>query len=147
MAELRIHDQSSIYFKSIRTGHTPKDINVKTPDRSGTLITDTTLRDILNSGANISNTQILKPDIRETPLEHPEAYAKLLPIATYRTNDTFVGEHQATEWVASVNEDFSTILDSTGDPLFRDGWYPAIDTAGTKIYVKYRFISNDVASP
>lgn len=147
MAELRIHDQSSIYFKSIRTGHTPKDTNVKTPDKSGTLITDTTLRDILNSGANISNTQILKPDIRETPLEHPEAYAKLLPIATYRTNDTFVGEHQATEWVASVNEDFSTILDSTGDPLFRDGWYPAIDTAGTKIYVKYRFISNDVASP
>ena len=60
MAELRIHDQSSIYFKSIRTGHTPKDINVKTPDRSGTLITDTTLRDILNSGANISNTQILE---------------------------------------------------------------------------------------
>lgn len=147
MAELRIHDQSSIYFKSIRTGHTPKDINVKTPDRSGTLITDTTLRDILNSGANISNTQILKPDIRETPLEHPEAYAKLLPIATYRTNDTFVGEHQATEWVASLNEDFSTILDSTGDPIYRDGWYPAIDTASTKIYVKYRFISNDVASP
>lgn len=147
MAELRIHDQSSIYFKSIRTGHTPKDINVKTPDRSGTLITDTTLRDILNSGANISNTQILKPDIRETPLEHPEAYAKLLPIATYRTNDTFVGEHQATEWVASLNEDFSTILDSTGDPIYRDGWYPAIDTASTKIYVKYRFISNDIASP
>nr|DAP91633.1 MAG TPA: hypothetical protein [Caudoviricetes sp.] len=147
MAELRIHDQSSIYFKSIRTGHTPKDINVKTPDRSGTLITDTTLRDILNSGANISNTQILKPDIRETPLEHPEAYAKLLPIATYRTNDTFVGEHQATEWVASLNEDFSTILDSTGDPIYKDGWYPAIDTASTKIYVKYRFISNDVASP
>ena len=97
MAELRIHDQSSIYFKSIRTGDTPKDINVKTPDKSGWLITDKTLQEILNNGANIASSQILKPDIRETPLEHPEAYAEMLPIASYRTNDTFVGEHQATE--------------------------------------------------
>lgn len=147
MAELRIHDQSSIYFKSIRTGDTPKDINVKIPDKSGWLITDTTLQEILNSGANIASSQILKPDITETPLVNPEAYADLLPIATYRTNDTFVGEHQATEWVASLVPDFSTIIDSTADPLFRDGWYPAVNEANKKVYVKYRFISEDICSP
>ena len=147
MAELRIHDQSSIYFKSIRTGDTPKDINVKTPDKSGWLITDKTLQEILNNGANIASSQILKPDIRETPLEHPEAYAEMLPIASYRTNDTFVGEHQATEWVASLVPDFSTIIDTTADPLFRDGWYPAVNEPNKKVYVKYRFISEDVCSP
>lgn len=147
MAELRIHDQSSIYFKSIRTGETPKDINVKIPDKSGWLITDTTLQEILNSGANIASSQILKPDITETPLVHPEAYADILPIASYRTNDTFVGEHQATEWVASLVPDFSTIIDSTADPLFRDGWYPAVNEANRKVYVKYRFISEDICSP
>ena len=147
MAELRIHDQSSIYFKSIRTGDTPKDINVKIPDKSGWLITDTTLQEILNSGANIASSQILKPDITETPLVHPEAYADMLPIASYRTNDTFVGEHQATEWVASLVPDFSTIIDSTADPLFRDGWYPAVNEANRKVYVKYRFISEDICSP
>ena len=147
MAELRIHDQSSIYFKSIRTGDTPKDINVKTPDKSGWLITDKTLQEILNNGANIASSQILKPDIRETPLEHPEAYAEMLPIASYRTNDTFVGEHQATEWVASLVPDFSTIIDTTADQLFRDGWYPAVNEPNKKVYVKYRFISEDVCSP
>ena len=147
MAKLRIHDQSSIYFKSIRTGDTPKDINVKTPDKSGWLITDKTLQEILNNGANIASSQILKPDIRETPLEHPEAYAEMLPIASYRTNDTFVGEHQATEWVASLVPDFSTIIDTTADPLFRDGWYPAVNEPNKKVYVKYRFISEDVCSP
>ena len=147
MAELRIHDQSSIYFKSIRTGDTPKDINVKTPDKSGWLITDKTLQEILNNGANIASSQILKPDITETPLEHPEAYAEMLPIASYRTNDTFVGEHQATEWVASLVPDFSTIIDTTADPLFRDGWYPAVNEPNKKVYVKYRFISEDVCSP
>ena len=147
MAELRIHDQSSIYFKSIRTGDTPKDINVKTPDKSGWLITDKTLQEILNNGANIASSQILKPDITERPLEHPEAYAEMLPIASYRTNDTFVGEHQATEWVASLVPDFSTIIDTTADPLFRDGWYPAVNEPNKKVYVKYRFISEDVCSP
>lgn len=147
MAELRIHDQSSIYFKSIRTGTTTKDIYVKIPDKSGTLITDTTLQDILNRGGRFSASQILKPDITETPLEHPEAYSKLLPIASYRTSDTFVGEHTATEWVASEQPDFSIILDSTSDSLFRDGWYPAVNRPSVPIYVKYRFISEDVCSP
>ena len=147
MAELRIHDQSSIYFKSIRTGTTTKDIDVKIPDKSGTLITDTTLQDILNRGGRFSASQILKPDITETPLEHPEAYSKLLPIASYRTSDTFVGEHTATEWVASEQPDFSIILDSTSDSLFRDGWYPAVNRPSVPVYVKYRFISEDVCSP
>ena len=147
MAELRIHDQSSIYFKSIRTGTTTKDIDVKIPDKSGTLITDTTLQDILNRGGRFSASQILKPDITETPLEHPEAYNKLLPIASYRTSDTFVGEHTATEWVASEQPDFSIILDSTSDSLFRDGWYPAVNRPSVPVYVKYRFISEDVCSP
>lgn len=147
MAELRIHDQSSLYFKSIRTGTTTKDIDVKIPDKSGTLITDTTLQDILNRGGRFSASQILKPDITETPLEHPEAYSKLLPIASYRTSDTFVGEHTATEWVASEQPDFSIILDSTSDSLFRDGWYPAVNRPSVPVYVKYRFISEDVCSP
>lgn len=147
MAELRIHDQSSIYFKSIRTGTTTKDIDVKIPDKSGTLITDTTLQDILNRGGRFSASQILKPDITETPLEHPEAYSKLLPIASYKTSDTFVGEHTATEWVASEQPDFSIILDSTSDSLFRDGWYPAVNRPSVPVYVKYRFISEDVCSP
>lgn len=147
MAELRIHDQSSIYFKSIRTGTTTKDIDVKIPDKSGTLITDTTLQDILNRGGRFSASQILKPDITETPLEHPEAYSKLLPIASYKTSDTFVGEHTATEWVASEQPDFSTVLDSTSDSLFRDGWYPAVNRPSVPVYVKYRFISEDVCSP
>ena len=146
MAELRIHDQSSVYFKSIRTGDTPKDINVRTPDKSGWLITDKTLQDILNSGANIASSQILKPDITEKPLVNPEAYASLLPIATYRTNDTFVGEHQATEWVASLDSNFNTLIDTTADPIFRDGWYPAVNEPRRKVYVKYRFISEDVCS-
>jgi hypothetical protein len=147
MAELRIHDQSSVYFKSIRTGDTPKDINVRTPDKSGWLITDKTLQDILNSGANIASSQILKPDITERPLVNPEAYGSLLPIATYRTNDTFVGEHQATEWVASLDRNFNTLIDTTADPIFRDGWYPAVNEPRRKVYVKYRFISEDVCSP
>lgn len=146
MAELRIHDQSSTYFKSLRSQGTMVNVDLNLPDRSGTILTEHELLEILNKESKLNTEAILKPDIRETPID-PDGFAGPIPIASYITTEVFLGEHELTEWIASDSENFDTITDGSSDIVFKTSWYPNLTQPREQVYVKYRFRSGNIVSP
>ena len=146
MAELRIHDQSSTFYKSLRSRGTDVNVDLNLPDRSGIILTEKELMDILNRESKLNADAIMKPDITETPID-ANGFAGPIPIATYKTSETFLGEHDRTEWIASDTEDFHRITDGSSNKIFKTSWYPNLTTSGEQVYVKYRFRSGNIVSP
>ena len=146
MAELRIHDQSSTFYKSLRSRGTDVNVDLNLPDRSGIILTEKELMDILNRESKLNADAIMKPDITETPID-ANGFAGPIPIATYKTSETFLGEHDKTEWIASDTEDFHRITDGSSNKIFKTSWYPNLTTSGEQVYVKYRFRSGNIVSP
>lgn len=146
MAELRIHDQSSTFYKSLRSRGTDVNVDLNLPDRSGIILTEKELMDILNRESKLNADAIMKPDITETPID-ANGFAGPIPIATYKTSETFLGEHDRTEWIASDTSDFHRITDGSSNKIFKTSWYPNLTTSGEQVYVKYRFRSGNIVSP
>lgn len=146
MAELRIHDQSSTFYKSLRSRGTDVNVDLNLPDRSGIILTEKELMDILNRESKLNADAIMKPDITETPID-ANGFAGPIPIATYKTSETFLGEHDKTEWIASDTSDFHRITDGSSNKIFKTSWYPNLTTSGEQVYVKYRFRSGNIVSP
>lgn len=146
MAELRIHDQSSTFYKSLRSRGTDVNVDLNLPDRSGIILTEKELMDILNRESKLNADAIMKPDITETPID-ANGFAGPIPIATYKTSETFLGEHEKTEWIASDTADFHRITDGSSNKIFKTSWYPNLTTSGEQVYVKYRFRSGNIVSP
>lgn len=146
MAELRIHDQSSTFYKSLRSRGTDVNVDLNLPDRSGIILTEKELMDILNRESKLNADAIMKPDITETPID-ANGFAGPIPIATYKTSETFLGEHDRTEWIASDTSDFHMITDGSSNKIFKTSWYPNLTTSGEQVYVKYRFRSGNIVSP
>lgn len=146
MAELRIHDQSSTFYKSLRSRGTDVNVDLNLPDRSGIILTEKELMDILNRESKLNADAITKPDITETPID-ANGFAGPIPIATYKTSETFLGEHDRTEWIASDTSDFHRITDGSSNKIFKTSWYPNLTTSGEQVYVKYRFRSGNIVSP
>jgi hypothetical protein len=146
MAELRIHDQSSTFYKSLRSRGTDINVDLNLPDRSGIILTEKELMDILNRESKLNADAIMKPDITETPID-ANGFAGPIPIATYKTSETFLGEHDRTEWIASDTSDFHRITDGSSNKIFKTSWYPNLTTSGEQVYVKYRFRSGNIVSP
>lgn len=146
MAELRIHDQSSAYFKSLRSKGTNVNVDLNLPDVSGKILTEHELLEILNKESKLNTEAILKPDITKTPIDS-EGFAGPIPIAPYVTTEIFLGKHELTEWIASDNENFEPITDGSSDIVFKDSWYPNLTQPREVVYVKYRFRSGNIVSP
>ena len=109
MAELRIHDQSSTFYKSLRSRGTDVNVDLNLPDRSGIILTEKELMDILNRESKLNADAIMKPDITETPID-ANGFAGPIPIATYKTSETFLGEHEKTEWITSKLRDRKSVV-------------------------------------
>ena len=148
MAELRIWDRSSTYYKSLYTKEAKKDIDLYFPNKSGMILSDGSLQDFLAQAGNLKDPQITQPDP-----DHPQvgtysdgSFYGPLTIGPYDTAETFIGELDTTEWVCARDIEFTDIVDTTSDPEFREEWMPDSIEAGVTYYIKYRFISCNVVS-
>ena len=146
MAELRIHDQSSEYFKSLKSAGTDVNVDLDLPSKSGLILTETELHRLLDRESRVAAETIYKPDIEQTPIDE-NSFAGPIPIAPYLTSPTFLGPHEGTEWISSSTENFSGITDGSNDKIFKDSWYPDLHNANEQAYVKYRFRSGNIVSP
>ena len=149
MAELRVWElDTPEHYKSLRSKEAKKDVDILLPDKSGELVVDTTLFKVLAKSGNITGYQILKPDIKESPLRGDvKDFKGPIYAPPYRTNDTFIGVHETTEWVCATDKDYNDVIDRTIDNEFKTEWFPDSDLFGSKMYVKLRFISGVIASP
>ena len=143
-------DDNTKKSKKTHFQHTEEDIELTLPDDSGTVVTTNTVDDILDvdDNGNPISGYILKPDIGDNAGIVNE-YSNLEPInrAPYVTSNAYVGPLEYTKWEASLNSEFTTLVDTTSNVKDRDLWLPNVVTPGTDVYVRYRFYSGDLRSP
>ena len=149
MAELRIHDTNKPYHKSLTIKKDGKHVEVKLPEESGSLITNV---DIKTHASNQTDTRklfyIRKPDITKHPYIQSDFESdKAIIFDTYETSDLFVGLHTKTIVQIAINPTFTKILHR--EEVDKDAFEYMIPTLGGyngKIYIRYRFLSNETTS-
>ena len=149
MAELRIHDTNKPYHKSLTIKKDGKHVEVKLPEESGSLITNV---DIKTHASNQTDTRklfyIRKPDITKHPyIQSDFESGKAIIFDTYETSDLFVGLHTKTIVQIAINPTFTKIVHR--EEVDKDVFEYMIPTLGGyngKIYVRYRFLSNETTS-
>lgn len=157
MAELRVHDKQSEHFKSIRSKEAKQNIDLLLPEKSGTILTDQTVIDLLEGDTDLLGFLIYKPDIsvvsQPSSIENRDGHR--IKTAPYRTNETFVGVHERTEWIAALDPNMKTVLDHDAGYLNKTEWFPSIQNVRPfwnarfpiTLYIKYRFMSQNIVSP
>ena len=151
MPKIKFLDSIKNKRKSLVFTHTEDDIVLNLPKEPGILATDLLAKKKINE-KNANNNQhllfILKPDIRENnggvTATSWDGYFK---IATYRPAPGFLGKHTKTEWVAYSDATMKNIVDKSILPIHKEKWKPNTSVPNFKLYVKYRFASNDMYSP
>ena len=149
MAELRIHDTNKPYHKSLTIKKDGKHVEVKLPEESGSLITNV---DIKTHASNQTDTRklfyIRKPDITKHPyIQSDFESGKAIIFDTYETSDLFVGLHTKTIVQIAINPTFTKIVHR--EEVDKDVFEYMIPTLGGyngKIYIRYRFLSNETTS-
>ena len=150
MGNLIFRDSKTTRTKTLIMPTPEDDIVLTLPDESGILATTNTLGQKLitkESAGLISN--ILKPNINENNggIKTPDAHNDLLLRASYKTTSTFKGKLEYTEWIAASDFAFKNIVDRTILLEHKDKWLPNVSTPSTKVFVKYRFHSQQLRSP
>lgn len=145
MSKFHFKDSSTEKSKNIIFQFKPEDdILLKLPDKSGTIVTTNTINRFLqgNDAGNFIQ-YIKKPNITENNagIVNPDGHNKPLLVASYRTSDMFVGQHENTEWEVSYDASFETIAIRHNNQDDKLQWLPNVPDLGRQVYVRYRFTS------
>lgn len=145
-AELRLVDSESKNKVILRTRPVKEDIELTLPNKSGTLVTDKNLREILEEqDVNLASVPIQKPKIVNTVL-NGDVCDTWLKVSEYKTSDIWVGKHTDTEWQVSTNYDFTELIDKSEPVVNKYKYKPRIDIPNQFYYVRCRFISDNMMS-
>ena len=151
MSIIKFLDSTSSKRKSLIFPAGEDDIIINLPKDSGILATDRLAEKKIRENDNNYDRNvifILKPDITENnggvTTTDWDGYFK---IASFRVSNGYLGKHTGTEWVAYSDERYTILVDKSDNILHKDTWRPNTTLGNLKLYVRYRFISNNIYSP